>query len=107
MGSCTPNTPLSNWRSTPKELLSLSAKRKTRRKSPPFNSSKPRLEPFSNTAPTTRRRNMARRWRVTGLDKNFLVMWQTETVAPTLQIAAEYAVITCGKSEYVYVEEIG
>jgi len=50
---------------------------------------------------------MARRWRVTGLDKNFLVMWQTETVAPTLQIAAEYAVITCGKSEYVYVEEIG
>lgn len=48
-----------------------------------------------------------KRWRVTGLDEYFRVMWQTETVAPTLRIAAEYAAITCGKSEYVYVEEIG
>lgn len=45
-------------------------------------------------------------WRVTGLDKFFRPLWQTETVAPTLQIAAEYATITCGESEYVYVEEI-
>lgn len=50
---------------------------------------------------------MARRWRVTGLDENFLVLWQCETIAPTLKIAAEYAAITCGASEYVYVEEIG
>lgn len=47
-----------------------------------------------------------RRWRVTGLDKNFRPLWQIETGAPTLQLAAEYASIIGGESEYVYVEEI-